>query len=672
MTQVREHTESKRRQYDLVQSAQQLGFVAIDVIDEDLGRSGSGYVERPGFQRLVSQVCSGEVGAIFCIEASRLARNGGEWYHLIDLCAVVGTLVVDPDGVYDPRCGSDRMLLGMKGTMSEYELSILRQRGLEARNSKAKRGELRFGLPAGYCWDAFGKLGMDADERIVDAIQLVFRKFRELRSARQVTMWMRENEAMLPVTRPNERGFQIEWRIPSYSNVHALIAHPIYAGAYTFGRKKTALIVANGQARKRTVKERRERWSVLIRDHHAGFISWEEYERNTVMLSENAHRKQRPERKTGRGGRALLSGLLRCGRCGLMMRVAYGSPARDAHTYLCSGETETDHGACLRTGGFRVDRAVSNQLLEAVQPHAVAAAIDAEHRLNDGNADRLRAIQKELEHAQYEARLAARRYEAVDPEKRLVARELEARWEAALERVREGERRVLDVQTAVGNSDPLIDRALLERLANDLPRLWNAPSTDPRHKQRIAAVLIREVIIDKDETANETIVTIHWMGGRHTQLRVARNKRPSDADRPKLSAIVAIRKLAGRCSDRDIAMTLNRLRCKRKSGRNWTVHAVKAARDKLGAPEFDAMTQKTTVSAAEAAARLGICANSISKLIRDKILPGLQVIPCAPWEIPVEALDTEPVRIAARASMKRRPRNIEEIRDQKHLRFPGF
>ena len=246
--QVVEHTESQRRQYNLADTARSVGFARVLVIDDDLGRSGSGLVERPGFQRLVAEVCSGTIGAVFCIEASRLARNGRDWHHLIDLCALVGTLVIDADGVYEPRAINDRLLLGLKGTMSEYELTLLRQRGLAARDSKAKRGELRFGLPPGYVWNELGQVELDPDERVAEAIRLVFRKFGEFGSVRQVLLWLRHQAIELPVMQPGPRGLQVQWRLPAYHNVLLIMRNPTYAGAYVFGRRETRTRVIDGRA----------------------------------------------------------------------------------------------------------------------------------------------------------------------------------------------------------------------------------------------------------------------------------------------------------------------------------------------------------------------------------------------------------------------------------------
>ena len=320
--QVAENKESQQRQYALVESARAMGFASVVVIDDDLGRSGSGLVERPGFQKLVAMVCGGTIGAVFCIEASRLARNGRDWHHLIDLCALVGTLVIDPDGVYDPRLVNDRLLLGLKGSMSEYELSLLRQRGLAARDSKAQRGELQVAVPPGYCWDELGRIVMDPDERVIEAIRLVFRKFRELGSARQVLLWAKQADVKMPVLQQRAGTDHVKWQAPAYHLVLAVLKHPIYAGAYVFGRRGNRTQIVEGRARKTSGHHKpMKSWNVLLRDHHPAYISWDEFEEHQKMIAENAHMQKRTSRKSGRGGRALLTALVRCGRCGRMMRV---------------------------------------------------------------------------------------------------------------------------------------------------------------------------------------------------------------------------------------------------------------------------------------------------------------------------------------------------------------
>lgn len=669
--QVIEHTESKRRQYGLADVARSMGFASVVTIDEDLGRSGSGLVERPGFQRLVALVCSGDVGAVFCIEASRLARNGRDWHHLIDLCALVGALVIDPEGVHDPRIGSDRLLLGLKGSMSEYELSILRQRNIAARDSKAKRGELRFGLPAGFCWNELGRIEMDPDERVIQAIRLVFRKFRELGSVRQVQLWALENDVKLPVIQQRLRGWPIAWQTPAYHNVLSFLQHPIYAGAYVFGRKVTVTKVIGGHARKISgQKKPLSEWSVLIRDHHEGYISWDEFMKNRSMLSENAHMKKRTDRKSARGGRALLTGLVRCARCARMLRVFYGSSAGNSHRYICRGaEMHGAKKACIGVGGVRVDRAVTQQLLLAVAPHAVEAAIMAAQRVTDESNDRLEATRRELEEATYNANLAQRRHEAVDPARRLVARELERRWEEALERVRELEAKVHSLVEQVAQA-PKIEREQLMSLARDLPRVWNSTAQDTRPKQRIVRALIQEVVIDVDDERREAVAVIHWTGGRHTEIRVARNQ----SYYPKnlvASPVKAVRALAERWNDWQIAVTLNRARCRSPDGLSWTEFRVRELRERLKIAAYDPeKNPRRTISADEAARRLTICTGSVMKLIREGKLPASQAVAGAPWEIPIESLTSDVVRQGMQEIKSRRPKTPQEYRDAKTLKLP--
>jgi DNA invertase Pin-like site-specific DNA recombinase len=672
--QVVEHTESQRRQYALADAARAIGFASVSVIDDDLGRSGSGLVERPGFQKLVATVCAATTGAVFCIEASRLARNGRDWHHLIDLCALTGTLVIDPDGTYDPRLVNDRLLLGLKGTMSEYELSLLRQRGLAARDSKAKRGELRFALPPGYCWDELGRLEIDADERIADTIRLVFRKFRELGSARQVLLWAKDNAVQLPVARQGPMGPRIEWKPAQYFNVIELLRHPIYAGAYVFGRTGQRVQLKGGRAHKTNGHAKpMQAWNVLIREHHPGYITWTEFEENQRMLEENAYMKKRMARKSARGGRALLTGLVRCGRCARMMRVFYGMRSGHAHRYQCPGDRALcGTAACIGIGGVRVDRAVAAAIVEAVSPHAIEAAIQAAQRMAQADADLRQAASRELEEARYDASLAARRYECVDPAKRLVARELEARWNKCLERVAELEARVhaLDIAAA---QRPSVEPAALLALAHDLPSLWNSDATDAGTKQRLTRILIQEVIVDLDETANEAVVTVHWTGGRHTELRVARTSTGRYPEDVHPVPTEVMRKLGGRWPDRQLAVTMNRMRCKCADGKSWTAVRVRELRERLGIAEFDPNAlRRETISVDETARRLQICVGSVHRLIREGVLPAKQAMHSAPWEIPLAALSTDAVRIGVRNIVARRPSNFDVLQDVKTLRLPGL
>lgn len=674
MAQVMGNLESQRRQYDLAGAAEAAGFASVTVIDDDLGRSGSGSMQRPGFERLVAMVCSGDVGAVYCIEASRLARNGRDWHHLIDLCALAGALVIDPDGAYDPRLVNDRLLLGLKGTMSEYELSLLRQRGIAARDSKALRGEYRFMLPPGFCWSEAGKIEIDPDEHVADTIRLVFAKFRELGSARQVFLWLRSADIKMPVVLRNIDVYKLVWKAPAYHSVMQILHNPLYGGAYAFGRRAQRTRIVDGRARKVSGFDKPlQEWNVLLRDNHPGYISWLDYEDNQKLLLENAHMKKNCDRKSARGGRALLTGLMRCGRCGRMMRVFYGQAKGNAHRYQCRGDdAHVGAGLCIGIGGVRIDRSVALHILEAVSDRAVDAAIFASDQVERSRKEIVAAVERELEAARYEVALASRRYELVDPAKRHVARELEARWNGALERVIELERRIEDLR-AKSEGRPKIDRAVLLQLARDLPAVWNAPSTDTRTKQRLVHILVQEIVCELDDATNEAVLLIHWTGGRHTEVRVPRVKTgryPSDM---APTAVDALRKLAGHWPDRELAVSLNRMRCKTSDGETWTTFRVREMRERLGLPEYEpAKSGGEIISLAKAARRLGICVGSAKSLAIKGVLPATQAMPGAQWLVPVEALTSEVVRVGVQRVIERRPKVYEDYQYDKIIRLPGL
>lgn len=644
--QVLHHQESQRRQYGLVDRARELGFQQVTVIDEDLGRTGSGFVERPGFQRLVAEVCSGEVSAVFCIEASRLARNGRDWHHLIELCGMVGAVVVDFDGIYDPNIVNDRLLLGLKGTMSEFELSLLRQRSEEAIRQKARRGELQFLLPVGFCWTSSGKIEKDPDERVQQAMELVFRKMTELGSVRRVLLWFSEEKVCLPAfpRDPGER--KMIWKLPVYSNIRAILTSPIYAGAYAFGKTETRTHVVNGRARK-TVghpKPRRE-WTVLIQDHHLGYISWQEYERNQAMIAANNHMQSGAEPKAGRGGRALLAGLLRCRRCGRMLQVSYIGTRGAVIHYQCNGaHRQRGEDRCIAFGGLRVDAAVANEVLHTVGGRAIEAALQAVEQIQQQRQELRRSITLEVEQARYEARLAARRYEAVDPDQRLVAAELEARWNAALQKTQELENKLSEFDDEMqSRTEP--NKETLLSLAHDLPAVWNSPSTDMRLKQRLVRILINEIIVDVDEKSSEVVLVVHWAGGRHSELRVKKNGTGQHRRCTNVDAIGIIRQMAERFSDEQIAATLNRLRLRTGAGNTWNEARVRFARQYHQLPTFDPdYPRHDSVTLREAAQRLNVGLAIVRRMIAEKTLPANQVVPCAPWQIPAEALGSEAVR----------------------------
>jgi len=671
--QVANNLESQRRQYALADQARQLGFQQVEVMDEDLGRSGSGQVDRPGFARLVAEVCTGGVGAVFCVEASRLARNGRDWHHLIELCGLVRALVVDPDGVYDPGLLNDRLLLGLKGTMSEFELNLLRQRCQEAIRQKARRGELQFAPPVGYRWAPNGKVEMDPDQRLRQAIELVFSKMAELGSARQVLLWFRGEKVSLPALMYGESGRELVWKLPVYNTIWHMLRNPMYAGAYAFGKTEARTRLVDGRARK-TIGHSKplDNWTVLIRDHHPGYITWEQYERNQVQLADNAHMKSRMEAKAGRGGRSLLAGLLRCRRCGRMLHVAYSGSRSEVPRYHCRG-AHLNHGAawCISFGGLRPDQAVAAEVLKAVEGNAVEAAVEVAARIADQYRQQRQALTLELEEAQYEARLAARRHEAVDPDNRLVAAELESRWNSALRRVSEVEDRLRQIETTNQGSARVPDKETLLSLAQDLPAVWNAETTDMRLKQRITRILIQEIVVDVDDSTSEIVLMIHWTGGRHSELRVKKNLTGHHSRCTSLEAIEIIRQMAGRFPDDQIAATLNRLGLKTGSGNNWVELRVRTTRSYHELPSYDPKLRQNILTLEEASERLGVSHKIVRRLIDSKIIAASQVGPLAPWEIPMEAIRSNEV-LQEIAAVKRGGRRKERREETELPMFAGI
>jgi excisionase family DNA binding protein len=671
--QVFQNQESQRRQYGLSDQARELGFRDVMVIDEDLGRTGSGLVERPGFQRLVAEVCGGEVGAVFCIEASRLARNGRDWHHLIWMCGLVGAALVDFDGVYDPNLVNDRLLLGMKGEMAAFELSLLRQRSLEAIRQKARRGELQFLLPVGFRWSESGKMEMDPDRRIQESIHLTFSKMTELGSARQVLLWFRREKIALPAF-PRKRGERrLMWKLPVYHNILDILTNPLYAGAYAFGKTETRTRIVEGQAHK-TDGHRKpaSEWIALIQDHHARYISWEQYERNQAMIATNAHMKSRMEPKAGRGGRALLAGLLRCRRCGRMLHVAY-EVRNPQGRYSCRG-AQVNHGEdwCISFGGWRPDQAVAQEVLQAIGGNAVEAALEAAEQMRQQQDARRRADERELEQARYEARLAERRYEAVDPEQRLVAAELEARWNAALQKVRDLEKKL---QTLAGDLQAVSipSKEVLLSLAQDLPAVWNAPSTDMRLKQRIVRILIREIVVDIDEEKHEIVLLLHWAGGRHSEVRIKKSTAGQHRYCTKLEAVEVVRRMAGQFSDEQIASTLNRLRMRTGAGNTWNEGRVYSLRHYHELPAYDASRCPAGVlTLAQAAGQLRVSPSVVRHLIHSKTIPATQVLPGAPWQIPAAAVESPKVMQVAMDIKNRRRPSRPQFGDESTLELTGF
>lgn len=672
LVQVEENLESQRRQYELADRARELGFREVVVIDDDLGISASGTSSRPGFESLVAQICEGVVGGVFCLEASRLARNGRDWHHLLELCGLVGARVFDVDGVYDPSYPNDRLLLGLKGTMSEFELTIMRRRLLDAAVAKARRGELRFGVPVGLVWEHGGKIELDPDRRVQDALHTVFRLFDRLGSARKVLLRIHADGLLFP--RPADgkritRG-QIEWRLPAYRNIISVLQNPLYAGAYAYGRSEARTTIIDGRAVKKYGHDRPiEEWTVLLRDHHEGYITWEQYEQNQERIRKNAYSKPAGDAKSARGGRALLTSLLRCRRCGRMLRVAYSGRC-GLPRYSCNvGNSMHGLPPCINFGATRPDLVVARLLLDVVQPMAIEAAIVAERQASHRDDERKRALDLERQQAEYEVQLARRRYEAVDPSNRLVAAELEARWNAALARLRECESR-LTVARAAPATTP--DRACLLSLASDLEGAWNAATTTMSAKQRLLRSLIREIVVDVDEEAREIILSIHWRGGHHSEHRM---KKPMTGEHTKSASVEAdtvIRDMAAKWSDEHVAATLNRMGLMTGQGLTWSAKRVSSHRRNHDISGYESKNKDgRCLTMSEAASHLDVSHYTIRCLIKSGVLPARQVVEDAPWQIMADDLRRPEVEEALRARAGRRGRPYRDSARERTLRIPG-
>lgn len=437
--QVAQNQESQRLQYAMRERLQQLGWAEIEVIDEDLGRSAAGTAMRAGFERMVAQVCLGQVGAVAAREVSRFARNSREWQQLVEVCRMVDTVLIDHETVYDPRLSNDRLLLGLKGSLNEYELDLLRQRALEARNAKVRRGEFLAAVPAGFLKTSDGGLEMDPDQRVQGVIRLLFAKCLEFGAGRQVWLWFRDQGLELPIRRRGAGGWETAWKRPTYARVNRILTNPIYAGAYAFGRSESSTSYEGGVLVKKARRRARARWLALIPNHHKGYVSWEEFERVQAMLRGNAQQFLASKPGAVKRGAALLAGLLRCRRCGRKIMVRYSGPTQcRALRYVCKrAMTDYAEPRCINFGGIPVDDALARELLRVVQPAALQASLQAQAEHLRGEDDVVAALEREHEAARYAAERAAKQYDAADPANRLVADELERRWNVALEQKRE-------------------------------------------------------------------------------------------------------------------------------------------------------------------------------------------------------------------------------------------
>lgn len=645
LQQVRDHTEGRRQQYALVERARALGFRKTVLIDEDQGRSGSGRHDRPGFGRLLNGVCQGSVGAVLALEASRLARNNRDWHHLVDLCALTDTLIIDAEGVYDARQLNDRLLLGLKGTMSEFELGLLRQRAREAFEQKAQRGHALWELPVGFVRSEEQRIEKIPDREVQQAIEGVFRKFIELGSARQTTLWYWDEELLLPHVIPGTAGREIAWRRPTAHRVNQILKNPCYAGAFAYGRTAAQTVVRDGRARQGNRRRKpQSQWKVLILDAHPGYITWQDYLGNQRMLEENAAERGAAHRGAVKRGPALLAGLLRCGRCGRKVHVNYSGNTGRVPRYVCGGSRlERGSAPCLSAGGLRLDEAVVSEVLSVTQPVGVEAALLAVDQLANANDQKRESLALALERAQFEARRAQRQYDAVDPDNRLVTSELEYRWNKTLEQVAELEAKITALDDAV---EPLTDeqRSSLMVLGSDLSTAWNHPDTDVSLRKRILRTVLKEIVLNNVDDPPMHELRLHWQGGVHTQLRVPRNGRGQHGRATDADVVELVRELSKVAEDKTIAAVLNRLGYKSGQGKSWHAHRVANLRYYHRLPKYDKRTDWLTLE--QAATRLGVSNTVVSRLIKERTLPARQVVRYAPWIIEVADLELPAVQKA--------------------------
>lgn len=638
-TQVEHNRESADRQYHLVERAVELGWPKsqVKIIDEDTAQSGSSSAQRSGFTTMTAEVAWGQVGLILSIEVSRVARNNADWYRLLDLCAVTDTLIGDEDGLYHPGLFNDRLLLGLKGTMAEAELHVLRARLNGGIRNKAARGELRRGLPVGLIWgDEDGEVLLHPDEAVTGVIATVFEKFTQLGSVRQVWLWFRSEGLSFPLQ--SSTWADIQWVTPSYTAIYHVLTNPAYAGAYTYGKTRSERYVdSDGRLRKRIRHLPRSQWAVLIADHHKGFIDWETYEMNQSRISQNT--RPRPHQAEGavREGAALLQGLATCGRCGRKLRVYYQGRNSSPGYYCASNQIVNGRGSyCLRVGGVRIDKAVGRAFLQNVAPAGLQAALRAEENLEAEHEAALVQWRLQVERTRYEAQRAERRYQSVEPENRLVARTLESEWEQRLTEVADAEAEFTRREHLSPGRLTDQHRERIHALGSDLQQAWEAATTTDRDRKELLRTLIEEVNISLDRTVNKARLILRWRGGLISEISVDLHRCKQPAMRTAEDTISLLPRLAQHYPDGVIAGILNRQGRQTAQGLRFTANRVGSLRRYRQIPRFDPPEHRPEgelVTVQRTAEILGVAPSTVHRWLGDGFIAGEQITPGAPWQI---------------------------------------
>ncbi len=668
--QVTYHEESRRLQYAMRERLEQLGWEQIEIIDEDQGRSAAGTVERSGFERMVADVCLGKVGAVAAREVSRFARNSREWQQLVEVCRIVDTLLIDHEVIYAPRHSNDRLLLGLKGSLNEYELDLLRQRSLEARYEKARRGEMVVAAPVGYLKTEDQGLEKDPDHRIQQRVLLVFSKFQELGSVRQTLMWFLEEELEVPA---RDASGTIHWRRPRYSSIYNILTNPTYGGAYVFGRTEHGSQYEAGQSARKVSRRRpREQWIALIPDHHEGYIAWQQFEEMQETIASNCLDADRPG--APKRGAALLAGILRCRRCGRKLTVAYtGADALSGERflrYVCNrGYLDNGEPKCISFGGVPVDEVVGHEVMRVVRPAAVEATLQAHQEVREQRNAAVAALSDDLQAARYAAQRAQKQYDAADPENRLVADELERRWNRSLERVRELEQRIEQLSKEAPETEA-VTRDEFVGLADELEGVWHDPRSDARLKKRIVRTLMKEVLVEIDEQRSEVVLTIHWQGGVHTELRVPRRRRGT-ATRTAPDIISAVGILARVSTDEMIASFLNRNNLKTGRGNRWTKERITSLRSYHQIPCYGAENKEIEgwMTLTEAAEFLHLSSRTVRIAVERGEIQGEHPLADGPWVFRRSDLETSAAKELVRRAQNHNKRTAAPGAGQKELVF---
>jgi DNA invertase Pin-like site-specific DNA recombinase len=637
--QVEYNRESTDRQYKLVERAMSLGWSKqqVKVIDEDLAQSGSSAVQRSGFTAMTAEVALGQVGLILSIEVSRVARNNADWYRLLDLCSVTNTLIGDEDGLYHPGLFNDRLLLGLKGTMAEAELHVIRARLEGGIRNKAARGELRRGLPVGFIWgEQDGEVLIHPDQAVSGTIHTVFEKFAQMGSVRQVWLWFQSKKLDFPLqtnTLP-----EIKWVTASYHAIHSVLTNPVYAGVYTYGKtKQESFVDKTGQVKKRVKRLPQSQWAVLIHEHHKGFIDWETYEMIQARIAKNTRPVAHQDTGAIREGAALLQGLATCGKCGRRLRVYYQGKHASSGYYCAANKLmkgRAEH--CMRVGGIKIDEAVTDVFLNAITPAAIEAALLAEKNLETNHDAAIAQWQLQVERLRYEADRAERRYRAVEPENRLVARTLETQWELCLSKLKDAEKELERRQRQNPTRLTLDQRNSIRNLGEDIKRVWQAPTTTHRDRKELLQMLLEEVNIAVKREESKAHLILRWKGGFISEQEVNLLYRRVPPIRTEQDTIELVRRLAAHYPDAVIAGILNRQGRKTARGDRFTANKVGSLRRYWKVPRFDAASASSDgelVTIKKAAGILSVAASTVHRWLADGFIAGEQITPGAPWQI---------------------------------------